>query len=675
MSTQDLPSRPGLVALLLCLCFSLSAQVRGISYTLGPTANYTWFNNESGLDDALMIGGRLGIGFGEFVELRGLYMQTLGQAVDLAGFDVDTDLLAGSDIDLKRYGAELKLNLSRGHLLPYLTLGAGVQEIERQQLAASDNIFASAGLGLTLSAGDRFTFSLEGKNTAYNYSAVRSLLNNEERQAQNLDANDFPTTRFGNWSLGASANFYLGGRRPGELSEVDRAYIETFDAGLSGLRLPIEVNLMRLVWDDALPYRDAWLGGANIGIDFGPFVGLRAFYLRAMDEDKVNFDFDALSLYGGDARFKLGRTGRALTPFLTLGGGYIRVGDDYVARPERAAESQGFATGGGGLIIALGDYVRLNGSARALLTTSTDIQDLNTTEQLATSWMYGAGLTVALGRRARNSAATADEQIIEREIEIVYTDDTTTYNAEAAARETAALRQRYQQRIRNLEQQLNAAYAADDTERAANLLQRKQEAEFVIAELDSRSEQSTEEDAEAGRAERSGIVRMTPEQFTDLVRALRAEDAPRPAVDPATLEAMMHAQERRYRELQGRLQQLEAQLRRLRAEMNGDDTAPIDPDAMLRRLQRREERRREMAPDSSRNDRRLQRFERELEIIRERIKDSERDSVPAPRGDNRQGLAPQGATDEAASARLASATPRQPAATARAFAHLRRLDP
>lgn len=653
MNTQDLPSRPGLIVLLLCLSLSLAAQVRGISYTLGPTVNYSWFNTRSGLDDALMIGGRLGIGFGEFVELRGLYMQTLGQSTDLSEFAVDENLLAGTDVDLRRYGAELKLNLSRGQLLPYLTLGAGVQQIERQGLERGDNIFASAGLGLTLSAGDRFTFSLEGKNTAYNYSAVRSLLNAAERQAQNLNLDDFPVDRFGNWSLGASANFYLGGRRPGELSEVDQAYIDAFGNGFSGLRLPLEVNLARIEWDEALPYRNAWLGGANIGIDFGPFVGLRAFYLRAMDDDKVSLDFDPLSLYGGDVRFKLGRTGRTLTPFLTLGGGYIRVGDEYVARPERAAESQGFATGGGGLVIALGNYVRINGSARALLTSSSEIEDLNTTEQLATSWMYSTGLTVAFGRRARERNTMAGGEI-EKEIEIIITDGEPVGNDDDRRARTQALRQRYERRIRELERQLDAAYAADDMSRAGQLLRQKEEAQAVLAEIDSRQEPDPDPSAAQGAtSERQGLIYMTPEQFTELVRALRAEERPRPGFEPELMERMMSASERRYRELQARIDRLEAMFRNLQmqdAPPSRRQRAPVGHDSLQRsierhemRLERQQLRRSRTTGDSSSLQLRMDSLQIKIDSLRRSLR-QEHNNIPLPERDSmdrRRGYLPQ----------------------------------
>ncbi len=478
-----------LLLLLAGSMLNLSAQVRGISWTIAPAANYTWFNARSGLDEAFLVGGRLGLGFGEFVELRASYLQTISQEIDLGAFSIDETTLDSRNVDLARYGADLRLNLSRGNLLPYLLLGAGVQDIGREGLENSNNIFATAGLGLTLTAADRFAFTVEGKNIAYNYNSIRNLLNEAERTANNLDLEDSELERFGNWSLEAGLKFYLGGRRPGELSEVDREYLNAFGNGFTGLRLPLEVSLARINWDEALPYRDTWLGGGNIGVDIGPFIGLRAFYLRGMENDDISFNFDDLALYGGDVRLNLSRAGTGFTPFLTLGGGYIDVGSGYMAGDEAiTAESQGFATGGGGLILALGDYLRLNGSARALLTTSSDITDLNSTDQLTTSWMYTAGLTFAFGDRAepREVAQAKTQQSVdakEREMQARL-----EKQREENQRQARELKRRYEQRIADLERQLNEAYAEQDPERAAELMRERDEAGEVVAEIERREE-------------------------------------------------------------------------------------------------------------------------------------------------------------------------------------------
>lgn len=514
---------------------SLTAQVRGISYTIAPAAEYTWFNNRSGLDEAFQVGGMLGIGFGEFVELRGLYLQTIDQTIDLGAFEVDETLLDNRDVEVLRYGGELKLNLSRGNFLPFLTLGAGVQDVGRTDLQSAQNIYASAGLGLTLSASDRFTFNIEGKNLAYNYDAVRDLLSAAEREAQNLDDGEFNLDRFGNWSVGANLEFYIGGRRPGELSEVDQAYLNAFGNGMSGIRLPFELNLARIDFDASLPYRDTWLGGGNIGIDIGPYIGLRAFYLRAMQDDNINLDFEELALYGGDVRFNLGRAGSGFSPFLTLGGGYLDVNDGYTSREDVVATSQGFATGGGGLVLGLSDHLRLNGSVKSLLISNVDVEDLTSTSEITTSWMYTAGLQLAFGNRADPEMAVQnriDSELSAQEVRLKE-----NYEKQMAENERnrRQLKQRYQSRIAELEKKLNETYEADslNMDRAIALLTEKEKADSVLAELERRELAMDRQELMAERRLQDSIDVFFPDMAARTVAPARTPTPAPAATAPA----------------------------------------------------------------------------------------------------------------------------------------------
>ena len=522
------------LTLLLAGLATVSAQVRGISYTIAPAAEYTWYNNRSGLDEAFQVGGMLGIGFGEFVELRALYAQTINQTIDLGAFEVDEGLLDNSDVELSRYGGELKLNLSRGNFLPFLTVGAGVQDIGRTDLESSQTIYASAGLGLTLSASDRFTFNLEGKNLSYSYDAISDLLSEAERQVQNLGDGEFTLERFGNWSVGANLQFYLGGRRPGELSAVDEAYLDAFGKG-GGFRLPLEVNLARVDFDDALPYRDTWLGGGNIGVDIGPYIGLRAFYLRAMQEDQVQLDFDPLAMYGGNIRLNLNPADRGIRPYLTLGGGYLDVDEGYVGREDQTVTSQGFATGGAGLVLGLGKTVQLNGSVKSLLISDVDIENLNTTSQLSTSWMYTTGLQFTIG-----GDRTDPEAVVEARIESELEAQRERLRAEmkeqerANQRERERLKQRYEQRIVELEEELNRAYNADtlDVELTVTLLQQIEQADSVLTELDRRGRVLAQKELRQEIRRQDSIDILFPDPY-----APRQMPSPQPAQStiPATV--------------------------------------------------------------------------------------------------------------------------------------------
>ncbi|WP_157976155.1 hypothetical protein [Lewinella sp. IMCC34191] len=484
-----------LLCLLVFLVGSVRGQVKGVSYTIAPSASYNWFGSESGLDDAFMFGGRLGFGFGEYVELRATYLQTIDQQTNFAGLDLNIDSsFANQGVDLARYGAELKLNIGRGTLLPYLLLGGGIQSTEREGLEAADNIFGTLGIGLTLSAADRYAFGVEGKYIAYSGNTVRNLFNEVERQANNLDLDNFDSDQVGTYSVAANLQFYLGGRRPGQLSDIDQKYLENFQGGISGLSLPVEFGLAQVDWDDQLPYRDAYFAGGTAGFSFGPLISLRGFYYRGMTEEDLNFDFDDISLYGGDFRFNLTQASSGIVPYLTVGGGYIDLSPGYndgLEEGEAFSSSQGFASGGGGIYLKFGERVTLNGGVRALLTSGSDLEDLNSTEQLTTSTMYTAGLGFTLGGNNRDNPdvvrqSTLEDRLANQQSDFDRRADSIRLENQL---ELERLRSRYQDTIARLDEELLDALEAGDARTAAIIKEEQAEARAIVAEVQDRQDE------------------------------------------------------------------------------------------------------------------------------------------------------------------------------------------
>ena len=499
------------------MLFLLSAatygQVRGVSYTIAPSASYNWFDASSGLDDAFMFGGRLGFGFGEYVELRATYLQTIDQQTNFAGLNINVDsTFANRGVDLSRYGAELKLNVGRGTLLPYLLLGGGIQDTEREGLEKAENIFGTLGLGLTLSAADRYTFGVEGKYIAYSGNTVRNLFSEIERQANDLNLDDFDSDQVGTYSVAANLQFYLGGRRPGQLSEIDQEYLENFQGGLTGLSIPVEFGLAQVKWDGDLPYRDAYFAGATAGFSFGPLISLRGFYYRGMTEEDINFDFDDISLYGADFRFNLTQASSGIVPYLTVGGGYIDLAPEYNRiEGDPFASSQGFASGGGGIYLKFGERVTLNGGIRALLTSGADLEDLNSTEQLTTSTMYTAGLGFNLGGNNRDNPNVVRESTLEDRL----ADQQTDFERRADSirlenqLELEALRSRYQDTIARLDEELIDALDAGDVRTAAVIKEEREEAQAIVDEVQNRQDEltvlATQDDYRRNQVERAEV--------------------------------------------------------------------------------------------------------------------------------------------------------------------------
>jgi Mg2+ and Co2+ transporter CorA len=523
---------------LFTLFTPLRAQVSGISYTFAPNANYTFWDGQAGLQDGFLVGGRLGIGFGEMVELRGSYMFDLGlkrdfsQVIDGRGADLQAEL-GERDVNLSRYGGEIKLNLGRSRLLPFLTLGAGVQSIELDGGLKNEHIYASGGLGITVSIADRFTFKLEGKNTAYNFNPVRNLLTEQERTVNFLSEADFFNERMSNWSIGTGFTVYLGGRRPGTLSEVDQAYAQLFDDGFRNLSLIIEPTLSHIGFDDALAYRDTYLGGASLGLDFGPYVGVRAFYLRNMEDNKVNLNFDRMSVYGADFRFRLTTATTGISPFITLGGGYINLDDDYIGRDDTDAGlvSQAFASGGLGASLNLSRSFRLVGSYKALLTTSNNVEDLESTDQIRTSNQWTAGIDLVFGKKAKRPDAiftsTAAAQVQRAQAEAILEKQTAL--ADQAKRNAAATRELkndYEVRIYSLNEELETARTQRDSVAIDSLMAAIEMTAEVVTELEDREQKLEREVVEAEK--------VSSELETEMVTAdrLASSTSPAPAAAP-----------------------------------------------------------------------------------------------------------------------------------------------
>ena len=667
--------KPRLYPALLCVLLPLSAllaQVKGVSYTIAPSVSYNWFNDDSGLDDAFMIGGRVGFGFGEYVELRATYLQTINQSTDFAGLDVGLDSsFLNSNVDLARYGAELKLNVGRGSLLPYLLVGGGIQDLERQGLSNAQNIFGTAGVGLTLSAADRYTLGVEGKYIAYSFNAVQNLLDDAERAVNNIDLNEFDGDQVGTYSVAANLQFYLGGRRPGQLSDVDEEYRRAFQGGVRGLSLPVELGFARVKWDDGLPYRDAYFLGGSAGFNFGPLISLRGFYYRGMEDDDLNFDFDNISLYGGDFRFNLSTAKTGIAPFLSLGGGYIDLGNGYndgITEASERASSQGFASGGGGVNLKFGDRFTLNGGVRALLTSGTDFDEINTTEQLRTSLMYNAGLKFVLG-----GSNSTPEVIRTSEMQDRLAAQQKDFEERADSlrlenkREVQELREKYEARIAELDKELNDALAAGDTESATEIKQERKQAREVVDEIEIRQQEleleemmaeqdkldreQRELDVALGRTPQD--VRIDRDGEVRIERELRIErEEPRDYYGrdgrdrngPTDYREKYFQSEmdRRFDKLNYRLDRLEDMLNRSGNSVNSAPAAPQknnpdeDPrirelEERLRQLQQSQQQMQERMADPK--DERIRELERQIEQLQQPGSDAKNQ----PRGKNKGG--------------------------------------
>ena len=383
------------------------SQIKDLSLTFSPLANYTWWSNDSGLEDDYLYGGNVGFAFGEYVELRLTHLRNESIKRDFKGYGLpegfEDVISANREFDLRRWGGELKANIGSGGLNPYVVLGSGVQTIETDFNTSVDNIYATLGLGIKIGLSDRIALLLEGRNTVLNTNASESLLTDTEKSDLGLTNSSFGMERLYNWNALASLQFYLGGRNPGKLSELDKAYSNKLEQGFKGFTFLFEPAANYVDFATETSIKDTWLLGGYLGFDFNEYLGVRGFYFQSTEDEKLFNDFDNMALYGAELRANL-NDGNGVVPYIILGGGYMNIYENtYRAIDNATVTSSEFAKGGLGLEIPVSKYFSINASANSLLTSGKNFENLGDNNELQTNWSYSIGLHLKLGKKADNN--------------------------------------------------------------------------------------------------------------------------------------------------------------------------------------------------------------------------------------------------------------------------------
>ena len=483
------------------------AQVKGISYTLSPTGEYVFWDKNTGISNGFLVGGHLGFGFGEFVELRATYLQDVNNLTRdfsaLSPMALKNAKLDTIGVSVQRWGGDLKLNLARGGLVPYLTIGTGVQTIGADTMAKFKNIYVSGGAGFQFSGGDRYTLNIQAVNTTFNGSPVRNLTSAAERTANNLAVADYPNELLKNWSVRAALTLYLGGRRPGELTDVDKAYLNNFSGGLA---LPIEVTAGQLNFGKGLPYANTRYAGVSTGLNFGPFVGIRGFYWRGLDNGYFNSSFTKLALYGGEGKFKL-NSGQGLTPSILLGGGVIDAMKGYQADSATTGplNKKGFVSGGLGLDLPFGRAVKLTAYAKALLTAPDSIINAVDPNKLATSWAYGLSLNFLIGNGIKDSESKKEESY----------DELVMNNLKREKNRADNLKDDYEKRVDRLDDLIKDARRDDDRQRQYDLQDEQERLGRGVKEIEDLQNKEEKANKEANKRDDAFLIDMKPTEYRD----------------------------------------------------------------------------------------------------------------------------------------------------------------
>ena len=262
-----------------CLAFGLAlvaaprtgdANIEGVSYTLSPTVEFVRWDQDLGLENTQLYGGRLGLNFGRFMALEGFYGRQDGVETrlgDLGLLDAGGQPLVNQQVDLRSYGANLVLNLGTRDVSPFIRLGSGVARFE-----ADDGEDASQ-IQLKVGGGVRFGVA-HFQGTVF---VEDSILRMDRYAFAANDAADPPfpadperNDSRHNLTVGVGLDFKLGGYDERNLTPTDRAIANRYRAGFAGMSIPIEPFVGRLDFAEDLGLSNHDLIGLRTGLDPSP---------------------------------------------------------------------------------------------------------------------------------------------------------------------------------------------------------------------------------------------------------------------------------------------------------------------------------------------------------------------------------------------------------------------
>lgn len=477
------------------VAFKSIGQVQDVSFIIAPSAGYNWFDKKTTVEDGFMYGLQAGFGFGRVIELTGSFEQSADLKQRFGDYEGDiANVIPGFEfqnrnIRVTRIGGQIKANIPARGFAPYLLIGTGVQTYERAYNSdisyKNENLYGMGGLGFKINLGRRATLNLEGKGFVHNMNPGSLLYNPNGSSQFDEWINNQERDRIFNWGVNAGLQFYLGGNNYDNMTSLDREYYRTFTSGMTGAKFTIAPVSGYVNFNNEAAYKNAFFLGGEVGLDFSDYVSLKAYYMHAVDKNAEEFAFDYLGMYGADFVGKL-NVSRGIVPYITVGGGYLNVMDQYDGKNRgssllpiyQTASSSYYAKGGVGLEIPVSKHVDLFGSANIFYTLNnneTEVTDIVNTKQLYQNTMYTAGLKFKIGKSADVESARQDA------FDSQFSDERAAYN----------------RKIKALEKELLDAYNNNDTTKVREIMTEKNNVEKT--------------------KNASNLIRLTPQELENLI--------------------------------------------------------------------------------------------------------------------------------------------------------------
>jgi hypothetical protein len=409
----------------ICALHPQNVRAQGIAYEISPLAAQFRWDEALGLRDDNLLGARLGLRFGRLAEVHGFYMTRPDVQASAAALPIVPGFVppgAEQQVGIQSYGADLRLNLLSGSLVPYLMLGGGVVRFNPDNLESTDQILLKAGGGARFRFFRNIGADIFVENWAFRLNRYRFFVPPgviEDPEVEELRHS---------LALGAGLNIPLGGD------------ITDTSPGLRGAAITVEPIGGRLDFADELNLARQNLLGVRAGLDLNRLVGVRGFFWRGINED-FN-EATPIQGYGGEVQLNLG-AGTGIVPHLLAGAGQINFREGYTDLGGAVPTDRTALILGGGVSFSLSERLRGNASVRDyIIGVSEEFGDVRRTDQLLHSLLLSAGLSFAVGGRTFDPARV--EQPVLTDLEALRLENERLRReaeAEALRRENERLRQ------------------------------------------------------------------------------------------------------------------------------------------------------------------------------------------------------------------------------------------
>lgn len=376
-----------------------NALPHGLSISAAPTVDYIMWDDDLGLEDVALYGGRLSLNFGRLVALQGHYFTNDNVDTDLRSIRYDGNEIAfdrDQELRVNRYGGDLMLSLGFGQaFVPFIKVGGGIMQFRPDEGNKFDVIALNAGGGIRFAFLDRLQAQVHVEDVMFRLDR-RHFIPAASDVLDGLPVDPDRDDIRHNLTFGGGLIFNLGGHSPDQESDLDRAIRSRYDGGLFGASWPVEFYVGQVKFDPKAGLEDQAHAGVRTGLNFGQLVGLRGYYWRGIADDFGRFE-DVQS-YGGEAQFNL-NSGQGAIPYLLLGAGQLDFLSDYRDESGNERADRTMLIAGGGLGFTLGRHFRVNAAVRDYIFTESESSQLAEPEELLHNWSYSAGLTFLFGGR------------------------------------------------------------------------------------------------------------------------------------------------------------------------------------------------------------------------------------------------------------------------------------